>query len=111
MSGKKSNYRFYQNFKVAGFAFAEGCMVFDKLKPGVKLELEREPNNNFDSYAVAIYYENAKIGYIPKGSNVDICTFLDKPFYHFFVSRTSSNTNHRNSCSVTNIYIHSTFIE
>ena len=36
MSGKKSNYRFYQNFKVAGFAFAEGCMVFDKLKPGVK---------------------------------------------------------------------------
>lgn len=90
MSGKKSNYRFYQNFKVAGFAFAEGCMVFDKLKPGVKLELEREPNNNFDSYAVAIYYENAKIGYIPKGSNVDICTFLDMGHTDIFDVRVQS---------------------
>ena len=51
--------------------------MFRHLKIGTKLELVREVDNQFDPYAVAIYYEDYKLGYIPRGSNHDISKYLD----------------------------------
>ena len=65
------------NFHIAGFAFWEGCEAFEHLKIGTKLDLVREVDNAFDPYAVAIYYEDYKLGFIPRGANHDISKYLD----------------------------------
>ena len=65
------------NFHIAGFGYWEGCEAFEQLKIGTKLELAREADNLFDPYAVAIYYGEYKLGFIPRGSNHDISKYLD----------------------------------
>ena len=65
------------NFHIAGFGYWEGCEAFEHLKTGTCLELVREEDNRFDPYAVAIYYREWKLGFIPRGSNHDISKYLD----------------------------------
>ena len=65
------------NFHIAGFGFWNGCEAFEYLKIGTELKLVREEDNKFDPYAVAIYYKDFKLGYIPRGSNHDISKYLD----------------------------------
>ena len=65
------------NFHIAGFGFWEGCEAFGKLKIGTRLALVREPDNTFDPYAVAIYFGEYKLGFIPRDSNQDISKYLD----------------------------------
>lgn len=65
------------NFRIAGLSYFEGCEAFEMLKIGTKLDLVREPDNQFDPYAVAIYYGEYQLGYIPRGSNHDISKYLD----------------------------------
>lgn len=65
------------NFHIAGFSYWDGCEALNQLKPGTKLELVREEDNKFDPYAVAIYYGEYKLGFIPRSSNHDISKYLD----------------------------------
>ena len=65
------------NFHIAGFGFWNGCEAFEYLKIGTQLRLVREEDNKFDPYAVAIYYKDYKLGFIPRGSNHDISKYLD----------------------------------
>ena len=65
------------NFHIAGFSFFEGCEAFERLKIGTKLDLVREEDNPFDPYAVAIYYGDYKLGFIPRGDNHDISKYMD----------------------------------
>ena len=65
------------NFHIAGFGYWEGCEAFERLKIGTKLDLVREENNPFDPYAVAIYYGDYKLGFIPRGDNHDISKYMD----------------------------------
>jgi len=62
---------------MAGFKHYDG-QFFDPnfLKPGTKLALKPEPNNKFDSKAIAIYYYNNKLGYIPQSENTAIFNLL-----------------------------------
>lgn len=53
-------------FKIAGFSYYDGAIVFRKLKIGTKLKLQLEEDNKYDCRAVAIYYKKHKIGFIPK---------------------------------------------
>jgi HIRAN domain len=68
---------------VAGTSFKKLKDVEPNLNTQVKLELVREPNNEFDSFAIALYFNKTKIGYIPKSSNEVIARLLDagKPFF------------------------------
>ena len=80
------------NFHIAGFGYWEGCEAFKNLKIGTKLDLVREADNAFDPYAVAIYYEDFKLGFIPRGSNHDISKYLDmglEDIYEVRVTRIS----------------------
>jgi len=54
---------------IAGFAYYDGLNVINDLKPGVSVELDAEPDNPHDPYAVAIYFDGAKLGYIPQAKN------------------------------------------
>ena len=65
------------NFHIAGFGYWEGCEAFEQLKIGTRLDLIREEDNPFDPYAVAIYYGEYKLGFIPRGENHDISKYLD----------------------------------
>ena len=65
------------NFHIAGFSYWDGCEAFKHLKIGTKLFFVREENNKFDPYAVAIYYNEFKLGFIPRGENHDISKYLD----------------------------------
>ena len=65
------------SFHIAGFGYWDGCEAFESLKIGTKLELVREDDNPFDPYAVAIYYGEYKLGFIPRGNNHDISKYLD----------------------------------
>ncbi len=90
METKRKSNRQYFNCHIAGFSHWEGCLVINDLKPGAKLELERDANNPFDPHAVAIYYENNKLGYIPKNQNEDISIFLDMGHSNIFDARVQS---------------------
>lgn len=76
--------RHFGNFFIAGFSFWEGCMVFGDLKVGTRLRLEREADNKFDPYAVAIYYEDTKLGFIPRGENQMVAQLLDLGYNNIF---------------------------
>ena len=90
METKRKSNRQYFNCHIAGFSHWEGCLVINKLKPGAKLKLERDTHNPFDPHAVAIYYKDTKLGYIPKNQNEDISIFLDMGHSDLFDARVQS---------------------
>lgn len=57
------------NFNIAGFTFYEGATCFAQLKIGKKLRLIHEESNGFDPRAVAIYFKNKKLGFVPRSDN------------------------------------------
>ena len=57
------------HFHVAGFTFYDGVDVFNKLKVGKKVKFKLEEDNKWDPRAVAIYFKDSKIGFIPRTEN------------------------------------------
>jgi hypothetical protein len=68
---------------VAGTSFRDITAVEKDLKATVKLVVKREPGNQYDEFAVALWYAEIKIGYLPKAKNETIARLLDagKQFY------------------------------
>ncbi len=62
---------------VRGFAYYNGPLLLKKMKVGALLELVREPENEFDNFAIAIYYQGKKIGFVPAESNEILAKILD----------------------------------
>lgn len=87
MKNRKPANRQYLNCYIAGFSHWEGCLVLNDLKVGTKLELEHEINNPYDPQAVAIYYGDTKLGYIPASENKDISKFLELGHSTLFEAR------------------------
>ena len=57
------------HFNIAGFTYYDGVMAFNDLKIGTELKLVPEPTNQYDPRAIAIYYKEHKLGFIPKSEN------------------------------------------
>ena len=88
--------RHLANFHIAGFAYWDGSEAFEHLKIGTKLDLVREEDNRFDPYAVAIYYKDLKLGFIPPASNQEISKYLDMGWgdlYEVRVTRVSPDAH------------------
>lgn len=62
---------------VRGFQYYAGPGLLDVMKEGSLLELVREPGNEFDECAIALHFNNRKIGYIPAESNEILSRLLD----------------------------------
>lgn len=63
---------------IAGTSYLELEEVEPDLKVGDRFFLIREPDNEFDRFAVAIYSSSKiKLGYLPKGRNETIARLLD----------------------------------
>lgn len=59
----------FLDFHIAGFAYWDGLDVIDELSLGKEVKLISEPDNPYDSEAVVIYYQDKKLGYVPKNKN------------------------------------------
>ena len=95
--------RHYDNFNIAGFTYYDGVDVFDKLSIGTELRLVPEPENKFDEAAVALYYNEFKLGYIPKNKNSYISKFLNLGHVNLFevkINQISSSDNPEQQISV-----------
>lgn len=64
------------NFKIAGFSYYEGAIVFPQLAVGTQLRLEPELDNRYDKNAVALYFDDHKLGYMPRQENRIITRLL-----------------------------------
>jgi len=78
------NDRHFADFHIAGFTYYNGSDVFENLKIGTSLSLKAEPENPYDPDAVAIYYHDIKIGFVPKAENTLIRKFLNLGYTDLF---------------------------
>ncbi len=62
---------------VRGFRFYEGTKLLTQMKTGNLLEMVREPNNEHDDCAIALHFNNQKIGYIPAEQNEMLSRLMD----------------------------------
>lgn len=61
---------------VAGFQYYQGKELIKKLKEKDQLKLVAEPDNQYDKYAVEVFFQNKKLGYIPRTDNKPISRML-----------------------------------
>lgn len=87
MARRKSNYRHFANFYIAGFTFYEGCMAIHRLRPGTKLTMERDADNRYDENAVAIYFDDFHLGYVPRSCNEQLAQLMDMGYGDIFELR------------------------
>ena len=75
---------FLLDIVVAGTTF---CPIVQELVPtllpNTVLRMVRQPHNEYDENAIAIYYEEHRIGYVPQELNLVISRLMDagKEFY------------------------------
>ena len=81
--------RHFANFHIAGFTYYNGVDVFENLKIGVQLWLKAEPENRFDPHAVAIYYRDEKLGFVPRSENELLSKFLNLGYSDLFEAKIS----------------------
>lgn len=67
-----------QESPVAGFQFHRGESIWSSLSVGKKLTLVREPTNPHDEDAVAVYFRDDKLGYVPRSENRVVARMLDR---------------------------------
>lgn len=63
---------------IAGFQYYQGDKVWPQLAQGQQITLQREPTNTFDARAVAVYWGQQKLGFIPRLDNAAISQLLDR---------------------------------
>src|SRR6185312_7413733 len=63
--------------KIAGVSFEGRQDVLAGLREGVELDLRREPNNAYDSNAIAVHYGNLQLGYVKRGIAAHIAPIID----------------------------------
>jgi hypothetical protein len=61
--------RNFLTFNVAGFKHHDGALVLKDMQVGDRVSLVGEPDNPYDSEAVAIYFNGTKLGYVPSECN------------------------------------------
>jgi len=63
---------------VAGSQHHHGAELWPRLAVGQPLTLMRESRNPHDCYAVALYWQDRKLGYIPQRENIVAAQMLDR---------------------------------
>jgi len=96
MEAKK---KYFMDCHLAGRQYHDADEVWDKLKVGTTLWLERDLENRYDPNAVAVLYYDADndlpemskyvIGYLPREYNEDIASFLEMGWADIFECRIS----------------------
>ncbi|GGP05937.1 hypothetical protein GCM10010992_24160 [Cloacibacterium rupense] len=65
------------NTEVAGTYYHHPEKFAQDISPESIITLKREPQNQFDALAIALYFGDLKIGYLPKAKNEVIANLMD----------------------------------
>lgn len=68
--------KIYDNY-ISGHWYYSYNEISSQLKEGLPLSLVREPENVYDSFAVEVYFQDHKIGYLKAYENIAIANMLD----------------------------------
>ncbi len=63
---------------LAGCQHHRAAGVWPFLRQGEALRLVREPNNPHDPNAIAVYFRNDRLGYVPRRENRALAAMLDR---------------------------------
>ena len=66
----------YNDF-VAGFQYYNGIDLVATMAAEQPLDLVREPDNDYDNQAIAMYWEGQKLGFMPRRDNLIPSALLD----------------------------------
>jgi hypothetical protein len=64
------------DFTIAGYQYHDGPRVHEMLYVGAELHLRAEPDNPHDPLAIEILFGDAKLGYVPRACNRQLCQLL-----------------------------------
>ncbi|MBR0048224.1 MAG: HIRAN domain-containing protein [Prevotella sp.] len=85
---------YFMDCHLAGRKYHDADEVWEQLKVGTVLKLERDKENRTDANAVMVVYqdkdgEEFKLGYIPRGENETIASLLEMGWTDIFECRIS----------------------
>ena len=87
----KAQSKFYMDCHLAGRKYHDADLVWDRLRIGMPLCLEREADIRYDPEAVQVILnsdgEDFLLGYIPRGENQRIAPFFDMGHDNLFDCR------------------------
>lgn len=66
-----------QSSPLAGSQYYAAAKVWNKIKPGDRLTLTREPDNRHDRNAVRVDWNGQQLGYVPRAENRAVARALD----------------------------------
>ena len=66
-----------QQAPLAGFVYYDGQTVWERMKPGDRLTLVREPANPHDANAIRLEWQGHMLGYVPRRENADLARQMD----------------------------------
>lgn len=67
---------FLLEIQVAGTSYAQRIgEVEERIIPEQVLTMKREPNNQYDTHAIALYIDDVRVGYVPANLNL-VCSRL-----------------------------------
>lgn len=67
-----------QESPLAGFQYHRASAIWPFLRVGEPLHLRREPSNPHDRHAVAVWFRNEHLGYIPRRENRALAGLMDQ---------------------------------
>ena len=67
-----------QESPIAGFQFHRGDAIWESLTAGAQLSLVREPSNAHDPDAIAVFFKDEMLGYVPRAENRAVAQMLDR---------------------------------
>src|SRR3954469_6535531 len=67
-----------QSSPLAGFRYHAAAEVWEELRVGERLELQREPDNTHDANALSVWWRGHKLGYLPRRDNAAASWTLDR---------------------------------
>ncbi len=76
---------------VAGFRFHKGMQLLPLMQEGDLLELRRDPKNSHDAFAVALFWQQEMIGYLPAAQNEVLARMMDAAALPLIASITHLN--------------------
>ena len=82
-----TNHTHFLSCDIAGFTFHDGAIVMCDLAIGKKLRLVRESGNIHDPNAIAIWFGDSMLGYIPRSDNEYMAKLIDMGYADIFDAR------------------------
>jgi len=67
-----------QSSPLAGFNYHQAPAVWQAMRVGDALALEREPDNVHDARAISVRWQGHRLGYVPRAQNAALAWALDR---------------------------------